>query len=334
MAINLLGLQPHKVSRDLSGYITFIYGPPKVGKTTLATQMPGALLLAFERGYNAIPGIIAQDVNTWGEMKQIFRELKKPEVQEVYKTIIVDTVDIAADLCQKYICNQLGIDNMGDGGWGTNSWSKYKKEFEDVFRGLTMMGYAVVFISHSKTGTDKDQTGKEFGYTKPTTQSSALQIIENMADIYCFARMYLGADGEEKRVLTLRSPAGSGISCGSRFKYIASEIPLNYDALTKAIGDAIDKEAKENGNKFVTNEREVAPVLKEYDFDALMAQFESMVGDLMTKDQTYYAPRITQVIEKYLGKGKKMSGVTRDQAELVYLVVTEIQDDLVNGEKK
>lgn len=334
MAINLLGLQPHKVSRDLSGYITFIYGPPKVGKTTLATQMPGALLLAFERGYNAIPGIIAQDVNTWGEMKQIFRELKKPEVQEVYKTIIVDTVDIAADLCQKYICNQLGIDNMGDGGWGTNSWSKYKKEFEDVFRGLTMMGYAVVFISHSKTGTDKDQTGKEFGYTKPTTQSSALQIIENMADIYCFARMYLGADGEEKRVLTLRSPAGSGISCGSRFKYIASEIPLNYDALTKAIGDAIDKEAKENGNKFVTNEREVAPVLKEYDFDALMAQFETMVGDLMTKDQTYYAPRITQVIEKYLGKGKKMSGVTRDQAELVYLVVTEIQDDLVNEEKK
>ena len=334
MAINLLNLQPHKVSRDLSGYITFIYGPPKVGKTTLATQMPGALLLAFERGYNAIPGIIAQDVNTWGEMKQIFRELKKPEVQEVYKTIIVDTVDIAADLCQKYICNQLGIDNMGDGGWGTNSWSKYKKEFEDVFRGLTMMGYAVVFISHSKTGTDKDQTGKEFGYTKPTTQSSALQIIENMADIYCFARMYLGADGEEKRVLTLRSPAGSGISCGSRFKYIASEIPLNYDALTKAIGDAIDKEAKENGNKFVTNEREAAPVLKEYDFDALMAQFETMVGDLMTKDQAYYAPRITQVIEKYLGKGKKMSGVTRDQAELVYLVVTEIQDDLVNGEKK
>jgi hypothetical protein len=156
MAINLLGLQPHKVSRDLSGYITFIYGAPKVGKTTLATQMPGALLLAFERGYNAIPGIIAQDVTTWGEMKQIYRELKKPEVQAVYKTVVVDTVDVAADLCQKYICNQLGIDNMGDGGWGTNSWSKYKKEFEDVFRGLTMMGYAVVFISHSKTGTDKD----------------------------------------------------------------------------------------------------------------------------------------------------------------------------------
>lgn len=29
MAIDLLGIQPHKVSRDLSGYITFVYGPPK-----------------------------------------------------------------------------------------------------------------------------------------------------------------------------------------------------------------------------------------------------------------------------------------------------------------
>ena len=104
MAINLLNLEPHKVSRDLSGYITFIYGPAKCGKTTFGSKMPGALLLAFERGYNAIPGIVAQDITTWGEMKQVVRELKKPEVKERFKSIIVDTADIAADCCQKYIC--------------------------------------------------------------------------------------------------------------------------------------------------------------------------------------------------------------------------------------
>lgn len=59
MAINLLALTPHKVSRDLSGYITYVYGEAKTGKTTMASQMPGCLLLAFEKGYNAIPGIIA-----------------------------------------------------------------------------------------------------------------------------------------------------------------------------------------------------------------------------------------------------------------------------------
>lgn len=37
MAINLLDVKPHQVSRDLSGYITFLYGPPKVGKTTFGS---------------------------------------------------------------------------------------------------------------------------------------------------------------------------------------------------------------------------------------------------------------------------------------------------------
>ena len=103
MAIDLLSIQPHKVSRDLSGYITFIYGPAKVGKTTFGSHMPGHLILAFERGYNALPGVMVMDVTSWGEMKQIVRELKKPEVKEVYKSIIIDTVDVAADSCQKYV---------------------------------------------------------------------------------------------------------------------------------------------------------------------------------------------------------------------------------------
>lgn len=50
MAINLLALEPHKIARDLSGYITYIYGEPKTGKTTLGSQMPSPLLLAFEKG--------------------------------------------------------------------------------------------------------------------------------------------------------------------------------------------------------------------------------------------------------------------------------------------
>jgi hypothetical protein len=37
MAIDLKNLQPHKVSRDLSGYITYIYGAEKAGKTTFAS---------------------------------------------------------------------------------------------------------------------------------------------------------------------------------------------------------------------------------------------------------------------------------------------------------
>lgn len=328
MAINLLDLQPHKVSRDLSGYITFVYGPPKCGKTTFGVKMPNALLLAFERGYNALPGVIAQDITTWGEMKQVVRELKKPEVKERFKSLIIDTADIAADCCQKYICNQLGIENIGDGGWSTNGWSKYKKEFEDTFRTLTQLGYAVVFISHAKEKTIKPQNGQEYQEIGSSMQSSALAIIENMSDIIGYAHNKVDKDGEGKVVLTLRSADGS-VRCGGRFKYIAPEIDFTYEALTKALNEAIDKEAAETNNQFVTNERQANPILKEYDYDILMEEFQTLVGTLMEKNSATNGPKVVQVVEKYLGKGKKISETTRDQAEFIYLIVNEIKEDLM-----
>ena len=328
MAINLLALQPHKVSRDLSGYITYIYGRPKTGKTTLAVQAPGALLLAFERGYNALPGVIAQDITSWAEMKQVSRELKKPEVREVFQTLIVDTVDIAADCCQKYICNQLGIDNIGDGGWTNNGWAKYKKEFEDVFRSLTQMGYAVIFISHTKEKSLKRKDGTEYTQITPSLQTSANSIVENMADIYGFAHPER-IDGEPKVVLTLRHEDDT-IFCGGRFKYIDPMIEFNYESLVKALNEAIDREEQAIKNpSLFTEKREEIVEAPEYDYESLMGEFTDLISQLMAKDKTYYTPRVTVIVEKYLGKGKKVSETSISQAEFIYLINSEIKEDLL-----
>lgn len=320
MAINLLGLTPNKVSRDLSGYITYIYGPGGAGKTTFGVQAPGALLLAFERGYNALPGVLAQDVTTWGQMKEVLRELKKPEVKSTFKTIIVDTVDIASVLCEKYICSQLGIENIGDGGWSTNGWAKVKREWEQTFRAITMDGYAVVFISHSKDKTFKPKNGNEYNQIVPSCSTAYNEIIKNMADIMG----YIDVNGNERK-LVLRSPDGS-IDCKCRFKHIAPVIDFSYQSLVNALNDAIDKEAAETGNKFVTNERATVAAAVEYDYEALMTEFSTIAGDLMNKNQTKYGPLITQIIDRILGRGKKISDTTPDQAEFVYLILQEVKE--------
>ena len=320
MAINLLGLTPNKVSRDLSGYITYIYGPGGAGKTTFGVQAPGALLLAFERGYNALPGVLAQDITTWGQMKEVLRELKKPEVKAAFKTIIVDTVDIASVLCEKYICSQLGIENIGDGGWSTNGWAKVKREWEQTFRAITMDGYAVVFISHSKDKNFKPKNGNEYNQIVPSCSTAYNEIIKNMADIMG----YIDVNGSERK-LVLRSPDGS-IDCKCRFKHIAPVIDFSYQSLVNALNDAIDKEAAETGNKFVTNERAAVAATVEYDYEALMTEFSTIAGDLMNKNQTKYGPLITQIIDRILGRGKKISDTTPDQAEFVYLILQEVKE--------
>lgn len=328
MAINLLSIQPHKVSRDLSGYITFIYGAAKTGKTTLATQAPGALLLAFEKGYNALPGVIAQDITTWGEMKQVVRELKKPEVQSTFKTIIVDTVDLAADCCQKYICNQLGIDNIGDGGWTNNGWAKYKREFEDVFRAITQLGYAVIFISHAKEKTVNRVDNTEYTKITPSLQSSACAIVENMSDIIGYAYQQRTDEGS-KVFLRLRDQDGT-ITSGGRFKYIEPVIEFNYDSLVNALNKAIDEEERVLKNpSLFTNEREKIVTAPTFDYEELMKKFSSLTEQLMAKNKAYYGPRIVSIVERYLGKGGKVTTTTIDQAEFIHLINCEIEEDLI-----
>lgn len=323
MAIDLLALQPHKVSRDLSGYITYIYGAPKCGKTTLAVQMEKALLVAFEPGYHALPGVMAQDVTSWAEMKQLYRQLKDPRVQEMYRCVIIDTIDIAADRCKKYICNQNGIEDLGDLGYG-KGWTKFKEEFNEVFRGLTQLGYAVFFIGHDKPESIDNPDGTKTLKIRPALSNSTKTVIAGMADIYGYAHQKAAG---EMSVLTLRDSSGT-IECGCRFKYMPTEIVMNYKNLVNALNEAIDKEAAETAGQFVTNERIVAPSAVTYDYDALMAEFQDLVGQLMSKGTTN-GPKITAIVEKYLGKGKKVGDTTPEQAEFVSLIVADIKSDLM-----
>lgn len=329
MAINLLALEPHKVSRDLSGYITYVYGAPKVGKTTLGSQMPSPLLLAFEKGYNAIPGVIAQDVTSWAEVKMVLRELKKPEVRERFKTLIIDTVDVCAALCEKYVCSQYDADSIAAVGAYGQGWNILKKEFEDPFRQMTQLGYAVMFISHEKEGTFKKQDGTEYSVIRPAVTNTYNSIIENMVDIY--ARMYTKIENGQSTVkLMLRSQDGS-VTCGGRFKYIPAEVDGTYDALVAALNTAIDREAEERGNKYVTESRESSVIKTEYNYDELKASINKKIEELTQgHDENDFkeniAPRITQIVERYLGKGKKISQTSREQGEQLFLINTDLQE--------
>ena len=62
-----------------------------------------------------------------------------------------------------------------------------------------------------------------------------------------------------------------------------------------------------------------------YDFDALKEEFSAITGELMNKDPKV-GPRIVAIVDKYLGKGKKVQNLQPEQAELLFLVVSELKD--------
>ena len=335
--INLLDIAPHQVSRDLRGYSVFFYGEPKSGKTTIATKFPRHLLLAFEKGYNAIPGAMAQPINSWAEFKKVLKQLPDPKVKEKFETIIVDTADIAYDLCEKYICANakrsdggFGVDSIGDIPFG-KGYTMVAKEFDESLRTIVQMGYGLVLISHAVDKTFTDETGKEFNQIVPTLGSKPRNIVSRMCDIIGYSRAIQNEDGTTTTKLFMRGTPR--YIAGSRFKYTPDYIDFTYNDLVKAIGDAIDKQMQEDGAEFFTDERTnvYAEVTQELDFDELVATFNNIVNSIIEnndeeKFQNYWQPRIIQITEKYLGKGQKVNQCSREQTEALDLIVTDLKE--------
>lgn len=343
MAIDILKIKPHQVSRDLRGYSVFFYGEPKSGKTTTASKFPNSLLLAFEKGYNTLAGVMAQPINNWSEFKQVLRQLKTDEAKEAYSTIIVDTADIAYDYATKYICDNakrsdgaFGVDNIADIPFG-KGYSLVAQEFDECLRSIVQMNYGLVLISHATDKTFKDENSSEYNKIVPTLDKRATNIVSRMTDIIGYSRAVTDDKGVESVKLFMRGT--QRYMAGSRFKYTPDYIDFNYDNLVKAIADAIDKQAATEGEEYFTNESKnlYEDTTKELNFDDLMEEFQTIVSNLMSSTdeeefQKYWQPRLTETIEKYLGKGNKISNCNRTQVEAVSLIVSDLEE-LVKNKK-
>ena len=322
--MSLLDIKPHEVSRDLRGYSVFFYGDPKSGKTTIASKFPKALLLAFEKGYNALPGVYAQPINSWGEFKKLFSELKTPEVQEKFQTIVIDTADIAYGYCEKFICSREGVDTIGDIPYG-KGYALVSSEFDEAIRKILQLNYGLILISHAKTKTEKNAKGEDVAsQIVPTLDNRGRLICERTCDIIGYSRSVTNESGGTETRLFMRGTPQ--YVAGSRFKYVPESIEFTYDNLVNAIANAIDMEEKAMGSEFITDEASNTHLEEPaYDFPQLMKDFQNIAGDLIQKNGNSVAVKITTIVEKHLGKGKKVNECTEEQAAQIDLILFDLK---------
>lgn len=318
MAIDILAIQPQVISRDLRSKYLLLAGAPKIGKTEFCTMAPDALVLAFEIGTNARPGAMIQKIDTWSTFKLVLRQLEKPEAKAKFSTICIDTVAIAYDLCEQFICAQNGVQKIGDIPYG-GGYAALSKEFDGALRKITMMGYGLIMTCHLKESSDEN--GEITGY-KPDLNNRCLKIVNGLVDIIGVITQTWDEHGESHRWIQTRSTPT--IVAGSRYKYLAPRIPFGYNEFLEALGQAIDKE-QENG-AVVTD---TAPIdtFEKLDYKAIRAEASELWTILVEKDPEN-APAILKKVEIIFGRPMKLSEITEDQVDLFNLVVLDMRDML------
>jgi len=325
--IDIFSLEPSKISRDLKGKFLLIYGQPKTGKSTFGSQLPRALFMNFEQGTNALAGIKSQPILRWTDAKKVLTQLRKPQAKEIYDTIVVDTASIAWQLCEKYICQRENVDSIRDVPWG-QGWNMLKQEFSEFWREITLLGFGILFIAHSKDKPTemRDEDGEAITAVCPDLPNQCYTIINSIVDIIGYLQVQMNPDGTSERYLYTRSTPT--VFAGSRYQYLKPKIPFGYQELVDAIGDAIDMAVEKDGAE-VTDHTEIAQI-KDRPFQEVMAEAKEVwikyldAGGEENKDQ--HLAIMKDIIKRVFGSEDfKLSQAVPSQSSLVEYFIDEVK---------
>lgn len=332
MAINIFDIQPNVVTRDLSGKSFFIYGERKSGKTTNACKFKKPFLLGFEKGYGAISGIKALPINSWKDAleakKQLLKDAEnaqKENRETVFSTIIVDTADIAYDLCERYILTKEGVDSL-DETQLMRGYRMLSKEYDKFFQEIVKAGYTLVVISHA-TSKQIKENGEKYDKTIPTIPDRGFLVVSRLVDITAYASYETDENGNTQSMLTMRG--NKHLEAGSRYKYTSEKIPFTYEALAEDIANAIDMQEKD-GDTVVNTETNLYKDQSETpDFDDTVKQIKAHAVVLKNADKFNL---YSKVVEEYLGKGKQVRDCDESQIDMLVLILDDLKDVVKENE--
>lgn len=282
--------------------------------------------MATEDGYQNIPGVKALPIEKWRDIKDVLRQLDSKKAKETYKVIGIDTLDLAVDLCTKFICNQQGVATLSDIPFG-KGYGLVEKELDTVLRKIVRMGYGLVLISHSQDKVFTDpETNVEYSKIVPTLDKRSAKVANRLVDIIGFAHAKENPEtGEIETMLQLRETPR--ITAGSRFpkNALPNEIPFSYDALVSTITKAVDYIEKEAGTDLMVDEKEAKVEEKQVPIEDLIASFQELANKAMKKDKTFFGPRIQKIVSDNLGDGNKIVNAVYGQEEMVESALDELK---------
>lgn len=328
--INLRNLKNEGMVTSLRGQKILIYSSNDCGKTYQSCHLPKPLLLMTEAGGNAVncPKV---PVTKWGVFKDLVNQLTSEKVdkedkegrmewetmQDLYSTIVIDTLGNLVDLAEKATCQEFGVRDLSEiEDSRKNGYSIYRKDFKAQIDKLCMFGYTVVFIDHEEY-VDKDiidTNGKKIKikYMQPKGSDNvkaSSRFIRDLCD-FCIALIPNGVDENGDTIFsTAICKETKEVFARSRYKMQSKIEKFTAQNLEKAILKAIETSAKDEGAE--TKEWEKKD--EEYSVKDWVDLIQPYYKAIFSK----FPDKAKEIVELELGEGKKVSKATN--ADLIAL---------------
>jgi len=231
-----------------------LYGPPGIGKTTFASQLPHPVLIPCEEGADTVDVAQTPRPATWAELNDILLELL--DDQQGHKTVVLDSATAAQELLFGAVMAEDGSKSieLSYGGYG-RGYTRAGELWRDMLARLDMLrgkGCWICVIAHAAVLAHTDPRVPEYDRMNPRLhvsgkgQGIAPTTVE-WADIVGFAAAELAvADGrghgDGERILYLEDrPA---FLAKNRYR-LPAEMPFSATTLVSTIRATLAPAAKE-----------------------------------------------------------------------------------------
>lgn len=220
-----------------------IYGPEGVGKSTLAAAFPDPLFIDTEGGTNKMNVSRFPKPTSWEMLKSEVREAKTAGC----KTLIIDTIDWAEQLCITAVCDahqKKGIEDFGYGKGYVFEREEFGK-FLDLLQEVVDSGVNVVLTAHAKINKfeQPDELGAYDRWELKLGQKTGSQIsplVKEWADMVLFCNYKTYAVAVDDKGKKLRAQGGERVMYTSHHPCwdaknrdgLPPELPLAWDSIS------------------------------------------------------------------------------------------------------
>lgn len=212
-----------------------IIGPPKFGKTTTATMIPNAVLLAFEEGH-AFTECFKIIIDQWdrpfaekqlgvGQDEDGNLHMSLAEAVELicasdrFDHVIFDTADMAARMCVDFWCAKLKVAHPADAGdFGKGFALTLTDPFRRMIGPLIKSGRGMSFTSHSKFVERKTGNVVTSAKWESTLPSQAQAFLHSQVDVIWHGKFGKMRPGQDERDRILSTDASQELMAGSRVR--------------------------------------------------------------------------------------------------------------------
>lgn len=158
--INILDIQPNKVSHDFSSYPVIFLGETGDGKTdsinrfltSVAPEGKVPFFIALEDATMIVPNIIAARVHDVAELRQVYNQLKNPAAKKKFSCVVIDTADKFEAMNKSLIQSKKEVDIIEDIGFARGK--KYLRSANGIVNDIRNLGYPVHFTAQLYKTTD------------------------------------------------------------------------------------------------------------------------------------------------------------------------------------